>query len=34
VHAAVSAAAAKLPADARRKLAEFNRPWRERGRDQ
>ncbi|HEY5607415.1 MAG TPA: periplasmic heavy metal sensor [Alphaproteobacteria bacterium] len=33
VHAAVSAAAAKLPADARQKLAAFNRPSRERGRD-
>lgn len=33
VHAGVSAAAAKLPADARQKLAEFNRPMRERGRD-
>jgi len=33
MHAAVSEAAAKLPADARAKLAESNRPRRERGRD-
>jgi uncharacterized membrane protein len=33
VHTAVSDAAVKLPAEARQKLAEFNRPLRERGRD-
>jgi uncharacterized membrane protein len=33
VHAAVAEAAAKLPADARQKLAESNRSGRERGRD-